>query len=268
MAEHATMRDGARIEYSLRPGDPGKRIALVHSLALDRSVWEGVAGHLTAAGAEVLTYDARGHGGSDRPAGPYSVELFASDLADLLDAVGWQSARVAGASMGGSVALAFALAHPAKLAGLGLIDTTAWYGPLAPAQWEERAQKAATEGFGSMVEFQATRWFSDGFRAQHADVAKRYADLFLQNDAAAYVATCRMLGTFDVRARLSEIKAPTAIVVGEEDYAKPVAMSEALHAAIGGSTLTVIKGARHLTPIEVPERIAPELEHLLAAAAV
>lgn len=268
MAEHATTRDGIRIEYTLRPGDAGKRVVLIHSLALDRSVWDGVAEHLTAAGAAVLTYDARGHGASERPAGPYTVDLFANDLADLLDAVGWKSARVAGASMGGSVALAFAVAHPARLAGLGLIDTTAWYGPQAPAQWEARARKAASEGFGSMVEFQATRWFSDAFRAQHPDVVERYSNLFLRNDVAAYAASCRMLGTFDLRARLGEIDAPTAIVVGEEDYATPVAMSEGLHASVAGSRLTVIKGARHLTPVEVPQRIALELEQLLAAAAV
>lgn len=262
------MRDGVRIEYSLRPGDAGKRFALIHSLALDRSVWDGVAERLTAAGAAVLTYDARGHGASERPAGPYTVDLFANDLADLLDAVGWKSARVAGASMGGCVALAFAISHPARLAGLGLIDTTAWYGPQAPAQWEDRAQKAASAGFGSMVEFQATRWFSDAFRAQHPDVVERYSNVFLRNDVAAYAASCLMLGTFDLRARLGEIKVPTAIVVGEEDYATPVVMSEALRAAVAGSTLTVIEGARHLTPVEVPQRIASELEQLLAAAAV
>jgi 3-oxoadipate enol-lactonase len=55
---------------------------------------------------------------------------------------------------------------------------------------------------------------------------------------------------------------PTAIVVGEEDYATPVAMAQAMQHAIKGSTLTVLAGARHLTPLEVPDRIAGELRAL------
>jgi 3-oxoadipate enol-lactonase len=79
----------------------------------------------------------------------------------------------------------------------------------------------------------------------------------------AYAETCRMLGTADIRPALSSMKMPTAIVVGEEDYATPVAMSQALNKAIAGSTLKVLKGARHLTPIEQPQTIAAELSRLL-----
>ena len=56
----------------------------------------------------VVTFDCRGHGASDKPAGPYTVEQFADDIADMLDQLGWDKALVAGASMGGMVALAFA----------------------------------------------------------------------------------------------------------------------------------------------------------------
>jgi 3-oxoadipate enol-lactonase len=59
---------------------------------------------------------------------------------------------------------------------------------------------------------------------------------------------------------------PVRIVVGEEDYATPVAMSETLHRGIAGSTLTIIPNARHLTPLECPERIVAELQTLLATA--
>jgi 3-oxoadipate enol-lactonase len=60
--------------------------------------------------------------------------------------------------------------------------------------------------------------------------------------------------------------APTAIVVGEEDYATPPAMAEAMHNAIAGSILTVLPGARHLTPLERPEEVTAELEMLLKRA--
>ena len=89
----------------------------------------------------MLIYDCRGHGASDKPAGPYTTTLFARDLADLMDHVGWPSAAVAGASMGGSISLMFAGAFPQRTNALGLIDTTAWYGAEAPAQWAGRAER-------------------------------------------------------------------------------------------------------------------------------
>lgn len=264
-ADDVRARDGIRLSYTLRQDrDDAKPVVLLHSLGLDRGVWDGVVERL-APGAAVLTFDARGHGASEKPAGPYTVEQFADDLADLLDAVGWRSATVAGSSMGGCVALAFASAHPARTDGLVLIDTTAWYGSGAVDAWEERAAKAQREGLGAMVGFQTTRWFSDRFRAEQSETVDRYVARFLENDVAAYAASCRMLGACDVRAGLAKIAVPAAIVVGEEDYATPVAMAEALHGAIAGSSLTVIEGARHLTPIEVPERVAGEIARLLAA---
>lgn len=262
-AGRAILRDGTELLYRL-DGKGLRRIALVHSLALDHHFWRPVVERLGDA-ATVLTYDCRGHGGSDRPAGPYTVERFADDLADLMTVVGWPSAVVAGASMGGCVALAFAGRHPARTSGLGLVDTTAWYGAEAPQQWQERADKARTGGLGALVGFQTTRWFADAFREKHKDVVDATVATFLANDVAAYGETCRMLGAADLRSMLPGIKVPTRIVVGAEDYATPPAMSQALHAGIAGSTLTVIEQGRHLTPLDNPDRIASEFRALLGA---
>jgi 3-oxoadipate enol-lactonase len=121
----AQTRDGTRIAYAILGHDDGRpRFALVHSLAMDHRFWRPVA-ELLAKNAAVLVYDCRGHGHSGKPAGPYRVERFADDLADLLDHVGWPSAIVAGASMGGCITLAFAAAYPARAAAIGLVDTTA-----------------------------------------------------------------------------------------------------------------------------------------------
>jgi 3-oxoadipate enol-lactonase len=115
----------------------------------------------------------------------------------------------------------------------------------------------------ALVEFQSTRWFGDTFRAQQPDLLERCVDVFVRNDVPAYVETCKMLGSADVRAALPAMTMPAAVVVGEEDYATPVAMAEALQRGIKGSTLTVLKGARHLTPLEAPGPIADELGALM-----
>jgi 3-oxoadipate enol-lactonase len=107
--------DGTRIAYRLSgPPDGAARIALVHSLAMDHRFWTPVA-DLLSGDAAVLSFDCRGHGASDKPPGPYTVELFARDLADVMTHVGWSSAVVAGASMGGCVSLAFAAGFPERV---------------------------------------------------------------------------------------------------------------------------------------------------------
>jgi 3-oxoadipate enol-lactonase len=261
----ALMRDGTKISYRLHKGTGKGRYVLIHSLAMDGSFWNRVAARLTDA-AEILVYDCRGHGRSDRPEGPYTAELNADDLADLLAAVGWTRAVVAGSSMGGCIALAFAAAYPEQVAALGLIDTTAWYGPNAAQQWEERGQKGLNEGLASLVEFQKSRWLSDAFRAQHPEVVDDAVAVFLANDPKAYLETCRMLGAVDKRDALPRFKFPTRIVVGAEDYATPIAMAEAMRDAIPGATLRVVDTVRHFTPLETPDLIAEELKGLADAA--
>jgi 3-oxoadipate enol-lactonase len=256
--------DGCAIAYTLHPspGASAPRMVLIHSLALDASVWDGVAAKL-ADHAFLLTYDCRGHGRSGRQAGTFTTELFARDLAELLDHVGWTTAAVAGCSMGGCVAQAFGGKYPSRAAALGLIDTTAWYGEDAPRKWRERAAAARTKGLSGLIDFQVTRWFGEAFRAAHPEKVKATTEVFLANDVDCYAASCVMLGDADLRPYLPALRMPVAVIVGEEDYATPVAAAQQLHEAIAGSTLRILPAARHLTPIECPEQIAAELLSLL-----
>jgi 3-oxoadipate enol-lactonase len=256
--------DGCSIFYSLYAARNGlgPRLVLIHSLALDRSVWDGVTERL-AGQAEILTYDARGHGQSGRPHMDFTVELFARDLAELMDHVGWSNATIAGCSMGGCVAQALAGIYPGRARALALIDTTAWYGPEAPKQFRERAAAAEAKGMGGLIDFQVQRWFSDKWREANAKQVGRATQVFLNNDFACYAASCALLGDADLRPYLPSFKMPVSVVVGEEDYATPVAMARALHEAIPQSTLKIIAGGRHLTPIQCPDEIAGEISRLM-----
>jgi 3-oxoadipate enol-lactonase len=260
------VRDGTPIAFAVANSAGDRRVALVHSLAMDGEFWRPAIEHLSDR-TSVLLIDCRGHGSSGKPAGAYSLEQFADDLSDVMDGIGWPSAVVMGASMGGSVALAFAMQHASRTDGLGLVDTTAWYGPEAPKQWEERARRALSQGLASMVDFQKTRWFGDKFRAEHPKTVELAVETFLKTDPTAYAATCRMLGSFDLRPGLGSLKMPVRIIVGEEDYATPIEMAKVLNEGISGSKLSVLSGRRHLTPLEDPQAIAAEIERLLDEAA-
>jgi 3-oxoadipate enol-lactonase len=259
--EFARTRDGTRISYRLVPGSKEHRFVLIHSLAMDKSFWDRVVSTLAGAG-EILVLDCRGHGRSDKPAGPYSIEQFGDDIADVMDHVGWRSAIVAGASMGGCVTLAFAARHPQRVAGLGLFDTTAWYGETAPEDWAKRAAKAEKEGLAALVAFQQTRWFSDEFRAANPDIVAQAVSVFLANDLPAYGATCRMLGAVDLRSALASFNFPCEIRVGSQDYATPPEMAEHLARSIPGAHLEILQDCRHLSPVEAPDRIAEALRML------
>ncbi len=260
---HGAAADGSRLAWRLWDGpDDLPRLALVHSLALDGGMWEGVA-RLLAGRARILAVDCRGHGASDRVPGPYTTAQFADDLAAVLDAQGWDAVAVAGCSMGGCVAQDFAARHAARTGALVLVDTTAWYGPGAPEAWRERAEVALRGGMDALSGFQADRWFTTGFNAAKPEVLARWLGVFAANDPACYAAACRMLGEADLRPLLPRIAAPTAVLVGEEDGATPPAMARALAEAIPGATLQVIPGAKHLSPIEAPGPVAAAIAALL-----
>src|SRR5438132_2523511 len=170
---------GTILSHTHRPAPKAgaPRLALIHSLALDRSVWDGVVQRLEGK-AEMLTYDCGGHGASPRTPGPYTASGFARDLVELFDHIGWDTAAVAGCSMGGNIAQVFAAEYPQRTDALGLIDTTAWYGADAPVKFKDRAETAKANGMRGMIDFQLTRWFSDEFRSSHPDVLKKTTDIF------------------------------------------------------------------------------------------
>jgi pimeloyl-ACP methyl ester carboxylesterase len=72
-----------------------------------------------------------------------------------------------------------------------------------------------------------------------------------------------MLGDADLRPYQAAMRMPAAVIVGEEDYAAPVAMSQQMQQAMPDATLSVLQGVRHLTPIECPDVIADEMLKLL-----
>ncbi|MSO21302.1 MAG: alpha/beta fold hydrolase [Acidobacteria bacterium] len=265
---NAPLGDGASLRYTLHGEDRPElpKLVLVHSLGMSEVVWDEVVERLVERTA-ILTYDCRGHGASTKllgkSPGPYRLEGFARDLAALLDHVGWSSAHIAGGSLGGSIALQFAALFPSRVQTLGLIDTTAWYGAEAPEKWEWRAKEAEEKGLPALIDFQQTRWFSDSFREQHPETVALCRNVFLANETACFVATCRMLGAFDLRAHLAGFHMPVAIAVGEEDYATPPEMARQLESNIAGATMQIIPQARHLTFVEQPALIAEILSRLI-----
>ena len=253
--------DGIQLEYTVTGS--GRAIAFAHSLGMDHTLWSAQERHYSPR-YRVLAFDGRGHGASDKPPGPYSVEQFGEDFYGLLRAAGVDRAVVVGLSMGGMAAQALAAAHPEAVEALVLCDTTCWYLESGPQDWEVRARTAEEKGLEALVDFQLQRWFADRTRAEQPALVEHARRVFLANDVAAYAATCRALGAMDLRGKVETIRCPTLVVVGEEDYATPPSMGEDLQRRIAGSELVVLPGVRHLSAWEAPETVNGHIDRLLA----
>lgn len=264
--DYVTVSDRASIALRRHGVAGSPHVLFVHSLALDGSIWADVVAELGES-AETICVDCRGHGESSRVPLAYTVDRFADDLAEVLTTVGWEDAIVAGCSMGGCIAQAFAARHSSRVKGMALIDTTAWYGPSAPEEWRARAAKARAEGLASMADFQATRWFGDRFREENPGKVAEMMAIFKANDLDAYKATCIMLGDADLREALAGFRFPVEVIAGEEDYATPVESARRLAESIPQASLTILPGARHLTPIECPQAIAAAIRRLTGGTA-
>jgi pimeloyl-ACP methyl ester carboxylesterase len=117
-------------------GPGGAPFVLVHGLASNARMWDGVAARLTARGHRAVTVDLRGHGRSGKPDGPYDMPTVADDVAALIAALGLDRPVVAGQSWGGNVALELALRHPDAVRGIVCVDG-GWLEPCATfPSWE------------------------------------------------------------------------------------------------------------------------------------
>jgi len=241
------------LAHSLHGEFGDSAVVMLHSLALDRSVWDGVINQLD--GVPCVAVDLRGHGES-RGSGQTTIEEMGVDVVELIEYLGLASVVVVGLSLGGCVAQVVAASRPDLVAHLVLADTTAWYGPDAVEAWTQRAGKAQADGLNSLSAFQLDRWFGDEFLEEHPAIGEALLDIFRANDIDEYVATCSAMGKFDFRPRLGDIDCPTTVLVGELDPATPIEDAEALVAGIPTAELQVLRGARHLTAIERPNEFA------------
>jgi pimeloyl-ACP methyl ester carboxylesterase len=103
-------------------GGSGQAVVLLHGLASNARIWDGVAPRLAGAGLRVVALDQRGHGASDQPTSGYDFATVGRDLSAALAALGIERPVLAGHSWGANVALQFAADRPGSLAGLALVD--------------------------------------------------------------------------------------------------------------------------------------------------
>jgi len=225
-------------------------LVLSNSLGSDLSMWDPQAAPLTEQ-LRVLRYDTRGHGQSNAPAGPYTLDMLAGDAKGLLDALDVREAHWIGISMGGMIGQTLALKHPGLLQSLVLADTTSRNPPEAWPMWKERIEVAEAKGMEATVESTLARWFTEPYRKARPDRIQPIADMIRATPVAGYVGCCHAIPKIDLTARLKEIRVPVLAITGVEDVAAPG--TRAIHENLPGSELVVIPSASHISNVEQPE---------------
>lgn len=240
----------------------GQPLVFIHGLGSSGRDWELQVTEFSRR-YKVITVDLRGHGRSDKPAGPYSMAMFAADTAGLLKALGVESAHVVGLSLGGGVAFQLAVDAPALVKTLVIVNS-------APemimrtfkdrlAIWQ-RFAIVRLMGLPRMAEVLGKRLFP---KTEHASLRATFAERFAQTDQRAYLDTMRALVGWSVTPRLGAIQCPTLVIAADQDYT-PVTLKEAYVAKITNAQLAVISDSHHATPVEQPQKFNAALREFLS----
>ena len=204
----------------------------------------------------VLRYDQLGHGRSEVPPGPYSVELLGRELLALLDELGVRRFSYCGLSLGGAVGMWLGANAGDRLDRLVLAGTSAYFGP--PERWIERAELVRAEGMEPVADATMERWFTPAFGGTSA-----FRQTFVSTPPEGYAACCEALRDWDFRGGLGSISAPTLVLVGADDPATPPEAAQLIADGIPGARVTVLPAAAHLLNVERPEAFnRAALDHL------
>jgi 3-oxoadipate enol-lactonase len=241
--------NGISMHYTFDGPEGAPLVTMSNSLASNLSMWDPQIPALTSR-YRVLRYDTRGHGGTDAPAGPYSLEELTEDLRALLQALGISRTHFVGLSMGGMIGQMMALKYPQMLQSVVLCDTMSRVPTEAKPLWDERIHMAETRGMEPLVESTIARWFTEPFRQQGAPVLDQVRTMIRTTPPRGYAGCCHAIAALNLTDRLKEITLPTQIIVGEDDPGTPVSASRTIHEQIKGSELVILKSAAHLSNLE------------------
>jgi pimeloyl-ACP methyl ester carboxylesterase len=245
-------------------GRPQGTLVLIHAFPLNAHMWEPQLA-LADRGWHVVAPQLTGLGeGTDGPPAT-SIDDFAGDVVDVLDALRVEEAVVGGLSMGGYAAFALFRRAPRYFRGLILADTRSEADtPQALAGRRHMLEVIAERGTGGVADEMVPKLLGATTQRDRADVAARVRTLIAANRPDGIAGAVRALMTRpDSGATLGTIHCPTLIVVGEEDMITPPALSRDMQRRIAQSELVVIGGAGHLSSLEAPDAFNAALAHFL-----
>jgi pimeloyl-ACP methyl ester carboxylesterase len=246
---------GARLWYEEHGS--GEAVVQIHGGGLGHANF-ALATPRLAQHFRVIDYDQRGYGASDRPRQRYDFDVWADDVASLLDGIGLERAHVHGTSLGGMVALAFAARHPARVDRLVVNCAVAKFDFAGRLHYEIAIDLIERLGVDNRTYagFVALRALSPGWLdggEGEAAIERIRAALAASTSPHVYLAACRAMIAMDLRPCLAQIRSPTLVIGGEHDRMTPWDTGPSgcgmrdIARSIAGARAHVIAGAGHTT---------------------
>jgi pimeloyl-ACP methyl ester carboxylesterase len=227
----------------------GEPLVLIPYLAADQACYAFQVGEY-AKHFRCISVDLRGAGLSDKPASPYSTELFADDVAAFMQAIGVESAHVSGLSLGAAVGMWLASKHPARVKSLSLHSAWPKTDPFLRTVVE--GWQVMAKGLGSvpdMVIQGIFPWcFTPELYGAKPDYVKSLADFVRSRPVQpldAFLRESDAVINHDCLARLGDIKAPTQITFGRHDMVTSTRFADTLHGKITGSEMHIFEDCAH-----------------------
>lgn len=246
----------------------GLPVVFLHAGVCDKRMWTSQMNAVAEEGWQAIAYDRRGYGDSEGPDVAFS---HVDDLEAVLKAFDIHAAVFVGCSLGGGLAVDFALRHPGRVIGLVLIGTSITGAPWSANEVEQGIEAAEEDAYergdiDMLNRVQAHEWL-DGPRAQSGRVGGEVRALFLDMNAKA-------LGkpelTQDERPpaawdRVSELGAPAMLLVGDEDFSAIIERHDHLSEEMPNAFAAVLEGTAHIPSIERPDLVNSMLVEFLDA---
>ncbi|MFZ1044587.1 MAG: alpha/beta fold hydrolase [Pseudolabrys sp.] len=237
---------------AVRTGE-GRDLVLLHSLFADRHAFDPVLPTL-AAKHRVTLFNLPGFHGS-QPAMLALMDAYLAVIEDGFDEFGiTKDSVLIGNGFGGTVALAFALAHPERISKLVVSDAAAGFPPEGREAFAVMAQKVADGGLGSIAEIAAKRVFSPAYLSAHPEKMEERKKVLMGIEPKAFQAACRILQETDLVPLLHHMKVPTIVVCGEFDQATPPALNKQIVEKVPGAKYVELPGCGHCPPLEQAEQ--------------
>lgn len=244
--------NGIEMNYEIQ--GQGKNLVLIHGYSDNMNMWYNQVPEFSKH-YQVLSLDVRGFGKSEIGKDPYSMELCADDLYELLKVLNMESAYLVGYSMGGRIGLSFTLKHPGMVGGLVFANSGVG-GETTPEVEEARKMMLEVLKQGdieTIAEMMAVASFSPDFKERDPEIFKKYKEIKMQNDPSPYVSIMESLfAAIENPPDLSQVKCPVLIIAGESDGFMPLDVAQSMKNAIPNALLKVLPTG-HASAIETPE---------------
>jgi len=248
-----TFVNGININY--REAGAGFPCVLIHGLSDSSMLWSPMIGKFSSR-YRTIAPDLRGHGETDKPDMPYSVQLFTEDILSLLRKLNIPEANVMGLSLGAAIAQDLALDHPEMVRSLILLSPFTHIDTDSRRVLEMLRDRVTRGGLSAFFDAAVRLVVTPEFISTNAHaISEAKNESVRSNSREGIMHAIDACINFDERDRISQITQPTLIISGRQDALTPIHLAEQIHLSIKDSKWRVMEGVGHnlLLPENIPK---------------